>query len=61
MDVLLGIEGTNSNGHGEEIDKEVNMMKIIKNLQKYVQIHQENNNRLMRDKEQHIDFNMKLM
>jgi hypothetical protein len=40
MDVHLGIEGTNSNGHGEEIDKDVSMMKIIKNLQKDVQIHQ---------------------
>jgi hypothetical protein len=28
-DVHLGVEGTNSNGHGEEIDKEGNMMKII--------------------------------
>jgi hypothetical protein len=39
MDAHLGVEGTNSNGHGEEIDKEVSMMNIIKNLQKYVQIH----------------------
>ena len=29
MDVHLGVEGSNSNGHGEEIDKEGNMMKII--------------------------------
>ena len=61
MDVHLGIEGTNSNGHGEEIDKEVSMMKIIKNLRKYVQIHQVDNKRLMRAKEQQGDFNMKLM
>jgi hypothetical protein len=61
MDVHLGIEGTNSNGHGEEIDKEVNMMKIIKNLQKDVQMHQEDNKRLMRAKEKQGDFNMKLM
>jgi hypothetical protein len=52
MDVHLGIEGTNSNGHGEEIDKEVSMMKIIKNLEKDVQIHQEDNKRLMRAREQ---------
>jgi hypothetical protein len=32
MDVHFGVEGTNSNGHGEEIDKEVCMMNIIKNL-----------------------------
>jgi hypothetical protein len=41
MDVHLGVEGKNSNGHGEEIDKDVSMMKIIKKLQKDVQIHQE--------------------
>jgi hypothetical protein len=52
MDVHLGIEGTNSNGHGEEIDKEVSMMKIIKNLQKDVQMHQADKKRLMRAKEQ---------
>jgi hypothetical protein len=61
MDVHLGVEGTNSNGHREEIDKDVSMMKIIKNLQKYVQIHQEDNKRLKRSKEQHEEFNMKLM
>jgi hypothetical protein len=32
MDVHLGVEGSNSNGHGEEIDKEGNMMKIIERL-----------------------------
>jgi hypothetical protein len=51
MDVHVGIEGTNSNGNGEEIYKEVSMMKIIKNLQKDVQIHQEQNKRLMRARE----------
>jgi len=34
MDVHLGVEGSNSNGHGEEIDKEGNMMRIIEKLQK---------------------------
>jgi hypothetical protein len=32
MDVHKGVEGSNSNGHGEEIDKEGNMMKIIEKL-----------------------------
>ena len=36
MDVHLGVEGSKSNGHGEEIDKEGNMMKIISKLQKDV-------------------------
>jgi hypothetical protein len=52
MDVHLGFEGTNSNGHGEEIDKDVSMMKIIKNLQKDVQIHQEDNERIKKAKRQ---------
>ena len=61
MDVHLGVEGTNSNGHGEEIDKEVSMMKIIKNLQKDVQIHHTDSERLKRDKEKQEEFNMNLM
>ena len=36
MDVHLGVEGSNSNAHGEEIDKEGNTMKIIERLQKDV-------------------------
>jgi hypothetical protein len=32
MDVHLGVEGSNSNGNGEEIHKEGNMMKIIEGL-----------------------------
>jgi hypothetical protein len=39
MDVHLGVEGLNSNGHGEEIYKEGNMIKIIERLKKYVQNH----------------------
>jgi hypothetical protein len=36
MDVHLGIEGTNSNGHGEGRDENMNMVETIKNLQKDV-------------------------
>jgi len=32
MDVHLGFEGYNSNGHGEETDKEGNIMKIVEKL-----------------------------
>jgi hypothetical protein len=32
MDFHLGVEGSKSNEHGEEIDKEGDMMKIIKIL-----------------------------
>jgi hypothetical protein len=33
-DVNLGVEGSNSNGHGKEMDKEGHMMKLIERLQK---------------------------
>ena len=33
-DVNLGVEGSNSNGHGKEMDKEGHMMKIIEGLQR---------------------------
>ena len=61
VDVHLGIEGTNSNGHGEGRDENMNMVEIIKNLQKDVQSYKADNERLMRAKEQQDDFNMKLM
>jgi hypothetical protein len=37
IDAHLGVEGSNSNGHGEEIYKEGNMRKIIERLQKDAQ------------------------
>jgi hypothetical protein len=39
MDVHMGIEGTNSNGHGEGKEENMNMVETIKNLQKDVQSH----------------------
>jgi hypothetical protein len=61
MDVHLGFEGSNSNGHGEEIDKEGHMMKIIERLQKDAQTHREDNRNLMKAKEQQGEFNLNLM
>jgi hypothetical protein len=61
MDVHLGVEGSNSNGHGEEIDKEGHMMKIIERLQKDAQTHREDSRKLMKAKEQQGEFNLKLM
>ena len=40
-DVNLGIEGSNSNGHGKEMDKEGHMMKLIERLQKDAQARQD--------------------
>jgi hypothetical protein len=61
MDFHLGVEGSNSNGHGEDIDKEENMKNIIKKLQKDVQIHREDNKNFMKSREQQGEFNVKLM
>ena len=61
MDVHLGIEGTTSNGHGEGRDENMNMAYNIKNLQKDVQSHKADNERLMRAKEKQYEFNMKLL
>jgi hypothetical protein len=51
MHVHLGIEGTNSIGHGEGRDENMNMVETIKNLQRDVQSHKSNNERLMISKE----------
>jgi hypothetical protein len=61
MDVHLGVEGSNSNGHGEEIDKEENMMKIIERLKKDAQTHRADSRKLMKAKEQQGEFKSKLM
>jgi hypothetical protein len=61
MDVHLGIQGTNSNGHGDERNENMNMVETIKNLQKDVQIHKDDNERLMQAKEQQDEFNMNLL
>jgi hypothetical protein len=61
MNVHLDIEITNSNGHGEERDQNLNIVETIKNLQKDVQTHKVDNERIMRAKEHHDYFNMKLL
>jgi hypothetical protein len=61
MDVDLGMEGTNSNRHGEERNEDMNMAETIKNLQKDAQSHKADNERLMKAKENQDDFNMKLL
>jgi hypothetical protein len=61
MDVHLGVEGSNSNGHGEEIDKEGNMMKIIERLQKDAQTHRTDSKKLRKAQEKQGEFNVKLL
>jgi hypothetical protein len=47
-DVNLGVEGSNSNGHGRELDKEGNIMKIIEGLQRDAQARRDDNRKLMK-------------
>jgi hypothetical protein len=61
MDVHLGVEGSNSNGHGEEIDKEGNITKIIEGLQKDAQNRRANSRKLRKAQEKHGEFNIKLI
>jgi hypothetical protein len=55
------MEGTNSNGHGGGKEEEINLVETLRKLQTDVQIHKADNERIMKDKEQQEDFNMKLM
>jgi hypothetical protein len=50
MDIHLSIEGTNSNGHGYERNENMNMVETIKNLEKDVQIHKDDNESLMKSR-----------
>jgi hypothetical protein len=52
MNVHLGMEGINSNGHGEGKYVDMNMVETTRNLQKDVQNHKVDNERLMKSKEQ---------
>ena len=61
MNFQLGMEGTDSNGHGEGKEEDINVAKTIRKLQTNVQSHKDDNERLMKAKEHQEDFNMKLM
>jgi hypothetical protein len=52
MYVNMGNEGTNSNGHGEGKEESMNLVETIKSLQKDVQSYKDDNERLMKSKEQ---------
>jgi hypothetical protein len=47
-DVNMGLEGSNSNGHGKEKDKEGHIMKIIKELQREAKAHRADSRKLMK-------------
>jgi hypothetical protein len=47
-DVNLGVEGSNSNGHGKEKDKEGHIMKILEGLQREAKARRDDNRKLMK-------------
>jgi len=61
MDAHLGVEGSNSNGHGKEIYKEGNMRNIIEKLQKDTQNHQADSRNIKKTQEKQGEFNGKLL
>jgi hypothetical protein len=60
-DVNLGVEGTNSNGHGKEIDKEGCMMKLIEKLEKDAQARRDDSRNLMKIRDRQGEFNLKML
>jgi hypothetical protein len=52
MYVNIGNEGTNSNGHGEGKEESMNLVETIKSFQMDVQSYKDDNERLMKSKEQ---------
>ena len=60
-DVSLGIEGSNSNGHGKEKDKEGHIMKIIEGLQREAKAHRVDRRKLMKVRDRQGALNLKLL
>ena len=51
-DVNMGVEGSTSNGHGKEKDKEEHIMKIIEGLQREAKAHRVDSRKLMKVRDQ---------
>ena len=47
-DVNLGVGGSNSNGHGKEMDKEGHIMKFLEELQREAKEHRADSRNLMK-------------
>ena len=58
-DVNMGVEGSNSNGHGKEKDKEGHIMKIIEGLQREAKARWADSQNLMkvRDRQGELKLN----
>jgi hypothetical protein len=57
----IGDEGIDSNGHGEAKEESMNLVKTIIFFQKDVQSYKDDNDRIMKAKEEQYDFNIKLL
>jgi hypothetical protein len=60
-DVNLGVEGSNSNGHGKEMDKEGHMMKIIEGLQREAKEHRADSRKLMKVRDRQGELNVRFL
>ena len=55
----MGVEGSNSNGHGKEKDKEGHIMKIIEGLQREAKARQADSRKLMKVRDRQSELNLK--
>jgi hypothetical protein len=60
-DVNLGVEGSNSNGHGKEMDKEGHIMKILEGLQREAKERRVDRRKLMKVKDRKGKLNLKFL
>jgi hypothetical protein len=60
-DVNMGVEGSNSNGHGKEKDKEGHIMKIIEGLQREAKARRADSRKLMKVKDWQGELNLKFL
>jgi hypothetical protein len=61
MDVHLGVEVSNSNGHRKEIVMEGNLRNIIEKLQKDAQTHRVDSRKIRKTQEKQGEFNVNLL
>jgi len=57
----MGNVGTKSNVHGEGKEERINLVDTLKSLQRDVQSYKDNNERLMKAKDQQDGFNIKML
>ena len=58
-DVNLGVEGSNSNGHGKEMDKVEHIMKILEGLQREAKARRDDSRKLMKVRDRQGALNLR--